>query len=66
MSERGCFRIVRDHQHRLAEPFVEIAQNVKNRRGVRAIEIARGFIRQKNRRVIDDSPRDGDALLLSP
>ena len=59
------FRIVGDHQDGLAQPAVQIAQNVENRFGVLGVQIAGGLVGQENGRVVHDGAGDGDALLLA-
>jgi len=53
-----------DNDHRLAF-FMEPIEETKNIRGGRRIQISGRFIREQNRRSIQQGSRNGDSLLLS-
>ena len=59
------FGIVRDHQDRLSQPPIQVAQQVQHGFRVLAVQIAGRLVGQQNRRMIDDGPRDRDPLLLA-
>jgi len=45
----GGFRIMRDHQNRLIEAGVEVAQNFEDGVGIFGVEIARRLVGEQNR-----------------
>ena len=57
-------RVVRDHQDGVAR-VVQFAKDLKDDLFVRFIEIAGGFVGQDDLRLIDQSARNGHALLLA-
>jgi hypothetical protein len=57
--------VVRDHEDGLAQPLVQVAQNLEHGFGVLGVEVAGGLVGQQNGRVVDDGARDGHALLLA-
>src|SRR5437660_6076546 len=61
----GRFGIVRDHQHRLPKFLVRLSQHSQHGFRVLGIEIARRFIRQNDRGLVDQSPRQRNSLLLA-
>ena len=65
LTGSGCLRIVRDHYDRLIKSIVQLAKHLQNQFRVFRIEIAGRFVRQDNRRPVDDGARQGDALLLA-
>jgi hypothetical protein len=65
MAVAGSFGIVRDHQYRLAQALVQIAQHSQHRVRILGVEIPGGFIGQLNSRTIHDGAGNGNALLLA-
>ena len=62
----GCgFLVVGNHQDSLAQAFVEVLQQLQHRSRVLAVEVARGLIREQNRRVVRDRARNSYPLLLA-
>src|SRR5215831_16274783 len=58
-------RVVRDHQHRLAQFLVGLPQHTQDNVGILGIQIAGGLIRQNHRWLIDERTRQCDSLLFS-
>src|SRR5688572_16577419 len=56
--------VVRGDEHR-GTAGIDFAKQVHDLKGEIRVEIARGLVRKHERRLVDESPRDGDALLLS-
>lgn len=65
MAVRGCFRVVRDHDDRLAEFLVELTQERENIFGTLRVEISGGLVCQDNLGFADDGARNRDTLLLA-
>jgi hypothetical protein len=59
-------RIVGHHEDRLVQLAVELRQQAEDLSGRFPVEVARRLVRDEQRRIADDRPRDRDALLLSP
>src|SRR5258706_8088159 len=64
VGEARHHRIVR-HHYDCASLVVELAQQTQDDLFVLRVEIAGGFISQNDLRIIDQRPRDADALLLA-
>ena len=58
-------RVVGDHQDGLAEAAIQIAQKCQDRKRVRRIEVARGFIGEEDSRPCGERSGDGYPLLLA-
>src|ERR1700730_14337520 len=58
-------RIVRDHDDRLFEFFVQTLQQIERLLRVARIEVTGGFVGDDDARVGDDGAGDGHALLLT-
>jgi acyl-CoA thioesterase-1 len=58
-------RVVRDQQHRLVVPPVEIPQQAQDHSTCLEVEFTGGLIAQQDRRFLGQCPGDGHALLLS-
>ena len=62
---RGGVGVVRDHDDRLVELFVQAIQQFQNFMGTGGIEIAGGFVSQDQVRVGDQSASQRNALFLT-
>jgi hypothetical protein len=63
---KGCrLRIVCNHQHRLTEFLVGLAEHLQHDVGVLCVEIARRLVRQHNRWIVRERARQRDPLLLA-
>src|SRR6266481_5663858 len=60
-----CFRVVRDHEHRLSELLVGITQHLQDDFGILRVQVAGRLVSQDNRRLIDQRSRQRHALLLA-
>ena len=56
---------MRDHDDRLAKFLIEIAEHVQHDLRIFGVEISRRFVRQDNRRSVDDRSGQSDPLLLA-
>ena len=54
-----------DHQNGLADALVQVAQNFQDSVRILRVEIAGGFVRQQQSRLIDQRAGDGNALLFA-
>ena len=61
----GRFRIVSDHEDGLTDAVVETPQHAQHCPRVLSIQVARRFVRQQDRRMIHDRPRDSHTLLFA-
>ncbi len=57
-------RVVGDDDQGGAGVFVQVVEEIEDRRAGFGIEVARGLIGQEKQRIIHQRPRHGDALLL--
>ena len=48
MSEGGRLDVVRDHENRLIEALVQVAQYVEDRQGITRIEVSGGLVCQQD------------------
>ena len=65
VGEGGGVGVVGDHHDRLAEVVDGMAQQVEHVAGGFRVEVARGLVREHDRRARDQRARDGHALLLA-
>src|SRR3546814_1402696 len=65
VSECRHLLLMGDHQYRNAIGAIEICEQFHDLYGSFGVEIACGFVRKQHIRIGDNSPRDGDALLLA-
>ena len=65
VDEAQGARVVRDHDDRLAELVLELAQQAEDVLGVARVEVAGGLVGDDEIGIGDDGARDGDALLLA-
>ena len=64
LGEAGHLWVVGDHYDGVAVA-VEILEEFGDDRLIGCVEVARGFVGEKNWRVVDEGPRDADSLLFS-
>ena len=65
MAVSSGFRIVRDHDDRLAQRFIQITEEGKNPLGVFGVEIPCRLIGEQDSRVIHHGAGDRDSLLFT-
>ena len=65
LAGSGCFGIVRNHDHRLIEPIIQLAKHLQDQSRIFRVKISGGFVSQNDGGTIDDRARQRYALLLS-
>ena len=65
MPVGGCFGIMGDHDNRLAEILIELAEKAQDGFGTLGIEVAGGFVGQDDFRFADDGASERYALLFA-
>ncbi len=60
----GDIRVVRDHQDGVAR-VVQLAEDLEHNRFIRFVKVAGGLVGENQLRLIDESARDGHALLFA-
>src|SRR3546814_1296484 len=65
VSECRHFLLMGNHQYRNAIGAIEVREQFHDLYGSFGVEIACGFVRKQHVGIGDNSPRDGDALLLA-
>jgi hypothetical protein len=61
----GGLGIVGNHENRLTDGSVQVAEKVQNGGGVGGIQVAGGLIGKEDRGIIDNGAGQGDALLFA-
>jgi hypothetical protein len=64
LGKRSHLWVVGDHDDGVALGM-KVLEKLRHNLLVGGIQISRGFIRQQNRRVVDEGSGDADALLLA-